>query len=88
MAEIANALSQQDSGIPRPILDRTGLTGKYDFYIVFTPNSPNYSPEYLRKMRGPTLEEALRDQLGLKLEATTGQVDVLVVDRIEKPTLN
>ena len=69
MAEIANALSQQDSGIPRPILDRTGLTGKYDFYIVFTPNSPNYSPEYLRKMRGPTLEEALRDQLGRSVSA-------------------
>jgi uncharacterized protein (TIGR03435 family) len=88
MAEIAKALTQQDSGIPRPILDQTGLTGKYDFYIVFTPNSPNYSPEYLRKMGGPTLEEALRDQLGLKIEATRGSVDVLVIGRIEKPTLN
>jgi uncharacterized protein (TIGR03435 family) len=88
VAEIANAVTQQDSGIQRPILDQTGLTGKYDFYIVFTPNSPKYSPEYLRKIGGPTLEEALRDQLGLKLEAATGPVDVLVVDRIEKPTLN
>lgn len=88
MAEIANALTQQDSGIQRPILDQTGLTGKYDFVIVFAPQSPKYSPEYVRQIGGPTLEEALRDQLGLKMEATTGPVDVLVVDRIEKPTLN
>jgi uncharacterized protein (TIGR03435 family) len=88
MAEIANALTQQDSGVQRPILDQTGLPGKYDFVIVFTPNSPMYSPEYLRQIGGPTLEETLRDQLGLKMEATTGPVDILVVDRNEKPTLN
>jgi bla regulator protein blaR1 len=85
MAEIANALTQQGSQIERPILDQTGLTGKYDFVIVFTPP---ISAEYVRRIGGPTLEDALRDQLGLKMEATTGPVDVLVVDRIEKPTLN
>jgi uncharacterized protein (TIGR03435 family) len=83
MAQIANALTQQDSGIDRPILDQTGLAGKYDFVIVFTPP---ISSQYLRQIGGPTLEEALRDQLGLKLEATTGPV--LVIDRIRKPTLN
>jgi len=82
LAEIANALTQQGSGIDRPILDQTGLTGKYDFYIVFT------SPDYVRRIGGPLFREALRDQLGLKMEAKTGPGDVLVVDRIEKPTLN
>ena len=85
MAQIANALTQQDSEIDRPILDQTGLTGKYDFVIVFTPS---ISSQYLRQIGGPTFEEALRDQLGLKLEATTGPVDVLVIDRIKEPTLN
>jgi bla regulator protein blaR1 len=89
MTQIANALTQQDSGMDRPILDQTGLTGKYDFVIVFTPSSsPKYGPEYVQRIGGPTFEEALRDQLGLELEATTGPVDVLVVDRIEEPTLN
>lgn len=85
MTQIANALTQQGSGIERPILDQTGLTGKYDFVIVFTPP---ISPEYVRRTGGPTVKDALRDQLGLKMEATTGPVDVLVVDRIEKPTLH
>jgi bla regulator protein blaR1 len=85
MGQIANALTQQGSGIERPILDQTGLTGDYDFVIVFTPP---ISPEYVRKIGGPTFEDALRDQLGLKMEPTTGPVGVLVVDRIEQPTLN
>jgi uncharacterized protein (TIGR03435 family) len=85
MAEIANALTQQGSGVERPILDQTELTGKYDFYIVFTHP---YSPDYVRRVGGPLFEEALRNQLGLRMQATTGLVDVLVVDRIEKPTLN
>jgi bla regulator protein blaR1 len=89
MAQIANALTQQDSGIDRPILDQAALTGKYDFVIVFTPSiSPKYDPEYVQRIGGPTFEEALRDQLGLKLEATTGPVQVMVVDRIEEPRLN
>src|SRR5271169_1579973 len=57
MAQIANALTQQGSGIERPILDQTGLTGKYDFVIVFTPP---ISPEYVRQIGGPTVEDALR----------------------------
>jgi bla regulator protein blaR1 len=85
MAQIANALTQQGSGVDRPVLDQTGLSGKYDFVVVFTPST---SQEYTQRFSGPTFEQALRDQLGLKLVATTGSVDVLVIDRIEEPTLN
>jgi uncharacterized protein (TIGR03435 family) len=85
MAQIANALNQQGSGVDRPVLDQTGLSGKYDFVVVFTPS---ISQEYTQRISGPTFEQALRDQLGLKLVATTGSVDVLVIDRIEEPTLN
>jgi bla regulator protein BlaR1 len=85
MAQIANALTQQGSGVDRPVLDQTGLTGKYDFVIVFTPS---ISQQYVQQIGGPTFEQALQDQLGLKLVGTTGPVDVLVIDRIEEPSPN
>jgi uncharacterized protein (TIGR03435 family) len=78
-------------GVDRPILDKTGLTGKYDFVIEFTPqfNGPlppgaNFQPDPL----GPTFLEALKEQLGLKLESQTGPVDVIVVDHVEHPSEN
>jgi len=44
MAQIANALTQESSGVDRPVLDRTGLTGRYDFAIEFTPEKePAYT---------------------------------------------
>jgi uncharacterized protein (TIGR03435 family) len=60
-------------GAGRPVVDRTGLTGMYDFVLDFTPEvpagaNPSADPP------GPTFREALRDQLGLKLESTTGPV--------------
>lgn len=85
MAQIANALTQQRSGVDRPVLDQTGFTGNYDFVIVYTPS---ISEQYTEQIGGPTFEQALRDQLGLKLRATTGPVEVLVIDRIEEPNLN
>jgi uncharacterized protein (TIGR03435 family) len=105
MAQIANALTQENSGVDRPILDRTGLTGEHDFAIEFTPQTePNYTvdnnsgyltetgsnrtSDYIRRYGGPPFVEALRDQLGLGLEPTTGPVDVLVIDHIEEPSPN
>jgi uncharacterized protein (TIGR03435 family) len=85
IAEIAKALPQQNSGIDRPVVDRTEITGTYDFVIVFTPS---ISPQYIGQIGGATFEQALSDQLGLKLEATTSPIDVLVIDRIEEPALN
>ena len=72
----------------RPIVDRTGLTGAYDFELLWTPDEPPppgvalpawYDPN------GPPLVTAVQEQLGLKLEATTGPVDVLVIDSAERP---
>jgi bla regulator protein blaR1 len=85
MTQIANALTQEGSGVDRPVLDRTGLTGEYDFAIEFTPEETS---GYIRKYGGPAFTEALRDQLGLELEPTTGPVDVLVIDHIEEPLPN
>jgi uncharacterized protein (TIGR03435 family) len=81
----------QLTGVDRPVLDRTGLTGKYDFFIEFTPmiNGPlppgaNFTPD----PNGPTFLEALKEQLGIKLESQTGPVDSIVVDHVEQPSEN
>ena len=65
----------------RKVLDRTGLTGFYDFTLEFAPPDAVDSPL-------PALVTALQEQLGLRLEATNGPVEVLMVDHAEKPTMD
>jgi uncharacterized protein (TIGR03435 family) len=83
---VASAITGVVFGIDRPVLDRTGLTGTYD--LVFNFTSENIPPGYQPDESGPTFLEALKDQLGLKLEAATGPVTVFVVDHVEKPSPN
>jgi bla regulator protein blaR1 len=71
--------------IDRPVLDRTGLTGEFDFTIEYEKETD--SPG-LSMYVGPSFFRALQEQLGLKLEAAKGPVDVLVIDRVEKPSEN
>ena len=87
---VANQLTNPVLNIDRPVLDRTGLTGKYDFVFEFTPEFNGPPPPGLPPLdeSGPTLQEALKAQLGLKLEPQTGPVDVLVVDHVEQPSEN
>ena len=88
-AVITNCLNAI-ADVDRPILDRTGLAGAFDFTIEFvfqlTPSaqSPNTQAEEL----GPTFQEALKEQLGLKLLQQTAPVDVLVIEHIEEPSPN
>jgi bla regulator protein BlaR1 len=75
----------------RPVFDRTGLTGTYDFAIEFTPHVDGPTPpgvNFQPDPTGPTFQEALKEQLGLKMESTTGPVDVFVIDNIEEPSAN
>jgi uncharacterized protein (TIGR03435 family) len=77
------------TGVDRPVVDKTGLSGKFDFVIEYTPqiNGPVPS-DFVPDSSGPTLEEALKEQLGLRLEATKGPVDVLAIDHVEEPSAN
>jgi uncharacterized protein (TIGR03435 family) len=91
MDEVASILSVEggEADMGRPMVDRTGLSGKFDFSIEYTPDwqkppNPTFQPDPL----GPTLVEALKNQLGLKLVPQTGPVDVLVIDHIEEPSPN
>jgi uncharacterized protein (TIGR03435 family) len=75
----------------RPVIDRTGLTGFYDFTLSFLPELPpgfdkdRLPPEMLSR---PSLFDAVKSQLGLKLEPTKGPVEYYVVEHIEKPAQN
>jgi len=73
--------------VDRPVLDQTGLTGKYDFVIEFTPQRPNVGNSQLDPS-GPTFLEALKNQLGLKLVPQIGSLDIPVIDHVEEPSPN
>jgi uncharacterized protein (TIGR03435 family) len=75
----------------RPIIDETGLNGVFDFTLDWTPdgggNTPGPAPQSAdNNTTLPSFFTALREQLGLKLEPAKGPIEVLVIDRIEKPT--
>jgi uncharacterized protein (TIGR03435 family) len=65
--------------VGRPVVDRTGLKGLFEFRLDFsvTPHDDR-----------PNLLAALQDQLGLKLESSKGPVETFVIDRMEKPSAN
>ncbi|HTM02246.1 MAG TPA: TIGR03435 family protein [Vicinamibacterales bacterium] len=76
----------------RPIIDRTGLTGRFDVELKWTPDAfsatalaqrPGSTPPPGVDPAGPPLATALQDQLGLKLVSVTAPMEVLVIDRAE-----
>ena len=75
----------------RPVIDRTGLTGKYDFKLQWTPDTPVQmrSPDQpvTDSEHGPSIFTAVQ-QLGLKLEKQKGPVEVIVIDSVERPSAN
>ena len=76
-------------GLDRPVVNRTGLGGTFDFWMELTPVADDTSTYRIDPdPTGPQLVDALREQLGLKLQPTNGPVDVLVVDHIEEPSPN
>ncbi len=66
------------------MVDKTGLTGKYDFSLHWTPDNV----ESTDPNAPPGLFTAIQEQLGLKLEPVKAPVDVLVIDHVEKPSAN
>jgi uncharacterized protein (TIGR03435 family) len=75
MSLLADRLNDFDFG--RPVLDRTGLKGNFDFKF-------EYGPDETKPDSGPSIFTALQE-LGLKLESQRGPVEVLVIDRATKP---
>ena len=94
---IAQILPTLSDLLGRPVIDKTGLAGLYDFSLKYAPElgrtagafgpmpgapPPPVDPDV------PSLPAALQEQLGLKLEGARGPVEVIVIDRFEKPTLD
>jgi uncharacterized protein (TIGR03435 family) len=88
-ALLVRMMTNPASGVDRPVIDRTGLTGTFDLSIEWTPAiTPPPGFGFAPDEGGPTFFEAIQEQLGLKLQAQTGPVDVLVVDHVEEPSAN
>ena len=80
------------SGVDRLVIDRTGLTGDFDFLLQFAPPgslaAASSDPGRAPLDDAPPLFDALQRQLGLKLQSERALVDVLVIDSIDQPTPN
>ena len=88
MALLAFFLSRR---VGRPVVDRSGITDKIDYRVEWTPEANDRLPPGVEVQPDPnavTFIDAVRDQLGLKLESARGTVQTLVIDRIERPSAN
>jgi uncharacterized protein (TIGR03435 family) len=97
MAEFADFL--QSRVVDRPVVDQSGLTDRYDFQLRWTPDGPPPAaaganagpaapPPADTAETPPDLFAAVQQQLGLKLESTKAPVDVMVIDKVAKPSEN
>ena len=89
IGQLAGVLSGLGN-LGRPVQDQTGLTGTYDFVLEFAPVS-RLAPTDAANTKapeGPELEQALKQQLGLKLESKKGGVEVWIVDHVEHAAQN
>jgi uncharacterized protein (TIGR03435 family) len=88
MAAIARSLS---GNVQRVVVDKTGLAGNWDFELTYTPDqlpqgpAPPGAPP-LPASDGPSIFTALQEQLGLRLQAERGPVEVVVVESVERAT--
>ena len=79
----------------RQVLDKTGLTGRFDFNLDWTPDDSQFGgrgasipPPTDASNAPPNLYTALEEQIGLKLEAAKAPAAVIVIDHIETPSAN
>jgi uncharacterized protein (TIGR03435 family) len=78
------------------VVDQTGLTDRYDFNLEWAPDQSQFAsfgvhipaPNADDPNPLPSLYSALQEQVGLKMETTKANVDVMVIDHIEKPSAN
>jgi uncharacterized protein (TIGR03435 family) len=91
MDELASNLSQLSDADGRIVVDKTGLKGKFDFTLRWTPGvtaQPDGADSTKRDPSAPSFFTAIEEQLGLKLEPSRQPVDVLVIDSAELPSAN
>lgn len=97
VAQLSDLLSRM---LGRPVVDKTGLTGEYDYTLQWTaevqssntvaaanPTPAAMAPAPLADS-GPTIFAAIQQQLGLKLESIKGPVEIIVIDHVNRPSEN
>jgi uncharacterized protein (TIGR03435 family) len=89
MQQFASVL--QRAILDRPVVDKTGLSGRYDFDLEWTPDESQFGgqlPPGAPDAAKPGLFAAMQQQMGLRIEAARGPLDVLVIDRLDRPSEN
>jgi uncharacterized protein (TIGR03435 family) len=88
-AQMATLASFLGDILQRPVVDRTGLSGHYDFKIEWTPDAPAGGPDSEPAARtGPSIFTAIQEQTGLRLVSEKAPVETIVIQRVEKPSEN
>jgi bla regulator protein blaR1 len=99
-ARIAGLVFQLSVQLGRTVIDKTGLTGEYDFALAWLPEPGQGGPESIglppqalpspapSDPNRPSIFTAIQEQLGLRLDSQRGPVDMIVIDSVEKPTEN
>jgi uncharacterized protein (TIGR03435 family) len=82
---IDKIVSTVGSELKSPVVDRTGLTGIYDVNVLYIPENRRSDPN---APAGLSFEQALQQELGLRYQKGSGQVEVLVIEHLEKPSEN
>jgi len=87
--QISALIYQLSLQVGRPVVDKTGLTGKYDIKLEWARDTgPSVGTANADNASGPSIFTAVQEQLGLKLQPAKAPVDVIVIDQVEQPTAN
>jgi bla regulator protein blaR1 len=85
----------QSAVLDKPVVDHTGISGRYDFELKWTPDQGQFetfggikAPATENADAPPDLFTAIQQQLGLKINSTKGPTEVMVIDKVEKPSPN
>ncbi len=81
---MSDVVLEMQGFLERPVVDTTGLQGRFDFTLTWTPSSAPASGE----TAAPGIFTAMQEQLGLRLQPTKAATEVLVVERVERPSAN
>lgn len=84
MADLADRLSSRPFKLDLPVLDRTGLDGRFDFALKLANNDAELKHTLEGMEQGPSILVFFQDQLGLKLESRKGPIEMLIVESAEK----
>jgi uncharacterized protein (TIGR03435 family) len=94
---VAQVIPMLSRFLGRPVVDKTGLTAKFDIRLEWTPDEiqlaqlqlpPDAPKPPPSEIAGPSIFTAIQQQLGLKLESQKGPVEIIVIDRVERPSEN